>query len=64
MRPVAGEQRWELLELIGTYAVGELEGEEALEAEQLIFEGSVYLHLAESYAKMLVMLSALSNESL
>ncbi len=62
MTPVAGEERWEVLELIGAYAAGELEGEEAREAEQLIFDRSDYRRLAESYARMLVMLSTLSNE--
>jgi anti-sigma-K factor RskA len=61
--PVAGEQRWEALELIGAYAAGELEGEAAREAEQLIFDRPDYRRLAESYARMLVMLSTLSNES-
>ena len=64
MRLVAGEVHWEVRELMGTYAVCKLEGEEAREAEQLILEGSVYLYLAESYAEMLVVLSALSKESL
>jgi anti-sigma-K factor RskA len=63
MTPVAGEERWEVLELIGSYAAGELEGEEAREAEQLIFDRPDYRRLAESYARMLVMLSTLSNES-
>jgi hypothetical protein len=27
MTPVAGEERWEVLELIGSYTAGELEGE-------------------------------------
>ncbi len=62
MSPVVGEERWEVLELIGTYAAGELEGEEALEAEQLIFERPEYRRLAESYARMLVMLSTLGAE--
>ena len=62
MTPVAGEERWEVLELIGAYAAGELEGEEAREAEQLIFDRADYRRLAESYARMLVMLSTLSNE--
>ena len=56
------EERWEVLELIGAYAAGELEGEEAREAEQLIFDRPDYRRLAESYARMLVMLSTLSNE--
>jgi anti-sigma-K factor RskA len=51
-----------VLELIGAYAAGELEGEEAREAEQLIFDRPDYRRLAESYARMLVMLSTLSNE--
>jgi len=62
MRPVAREERWEVLELIGAYAAGELGGEEAREAEQLIFERPDYRRLAESYARMLVMLSALGDE--
>src|ERR671915_2338335 len=62
MTPVAGEDAWAHLELIGAYAAGELEGEEAREAEQLIFDRPDYRRLAESYARMLVMLSTLSNE--
>jgi anti-sigma-K factor RskA len=60
--PVAGVERWEVLEKIGTYAAGELEGEEAREAEQLIFDRPDYRRLAESYARMLVMLSTLGSE--
>jgi anti-sigma-K factor RskA len=63
MTPVAGEERWEVLEKIGAYTAGELEGEEAREAEQLIFERPDYRRLAESYARMLVMLSTLGSES-
>jgi anti-sigma factor RsiW len=62
MTPVAGEERWEVLELIGAYAAGELEGEEAREAEQFIFERPECRRLAESYARMLVMLSTLGDE--
>ena len=62
MTPVAGGSHWEVLELIGAYAAGELEGEEAREAEQLIFERADYRRLAESYARMLVMLSTLGDE--
>jgi anti-sigma-K factor RskA len=62
MTPVAGEERWEVLEKIGAYAAGELEGEEAREAEQLIFERAEYRRLAESYARMLVMLSTVGDE--
>ena len=56
------EERWEVLEKIGAYAAGELEGEEAREAEQLIFEHPDYRRLAESYARMLVMLTTLREE--
>lgn len=58
----AGEQRWEMLEKIGAYAAGELEGEEVREVEQFIFERPDYRRLAESYSRMLVMLNTLSNE--
>jgi anti-sigma-K factor RskA len=62
MTPVAGVERWEVLEKIGAYAAGELEGEEAREAEQLIFDRPDYRRLANSYARMLVMLSTLGSE--
>ena len=62
MAPVIGEERWEVLELIGAYAAGELEGEEAREVEQLIFDRADYRRLAESYARMLAMFSTLGNE--
>jgi hypothetical protein len=58
----AGEQRWKILERIGSYAAGELEGGEAREVEQLIFERPEYRLLAESYARMLVMLTTLGSE--
>jgi hypothetical protein len=61
MTPV-GERHWEMLEKIGAYAAGELGGEEAREVEQLIFERPEYRRLAESYARMLVMLTTLGNE--
>jgi anti-sigma-K factor RskA len=60
--PVAGEEGREVLELIGAYAAGELEGEEARETERLIFERPDYRRLMESYARMLVMLTALGDE--
>ena len=60
--PVEG--RWEILETIGAYAAGELEGEVAREAERLIFERADYRRAAESYARMLVMLDNLSKEPL
>ena len=51
-----------VLEKIGAYAAGELDGEEAHEVEQLIFERPESRRLAKSYARMLVMLSTLSIE--
>jgi anti-sigma factor RsiW len=56
------EDAWAVLEKIGAYAAGELDGEEAREVEQLIFERPEYRRLAESYARMLVMLSTLGSE--
>jgi anti-sigma-K factor RskA len=56
------QRRWETLERIGAYAAGELEGGEAREVEQLVFERPEYRRLAESYARMLVMLNTLGNE--
>ena len=60
--PTTEQERWEVLEKIGAYAAGELEGKEAREAEALIFERPDYRRLAESYARMLVMLSTLGGE--
>jgi len=56
------EERWEALEIIGAYAAGELEEADAHEAERLIFERPDYRRLAESYARMLVMLDTLGQE--
>lgn len=61
MMPV-GEQRWEMLERIGAYAAGELGDEETREVEQLLFERPEYRRLAESYARMLVMLTTFGSE--
>ena len=62
MTTVREQERWEVLEKVGAYAAGELEGEEAREAEQLIFDRPDYRRLAESYSRMLVMLSTLGGE--
>ena len=56
------EDAWALLEIVGAYAAGELEGGEAREAEQLMYDRPDYRRLAESYARMLVMLSTLGSE--
>ena len=58
----ANDRRWEILEKVGAYAAGELEGEEAREVEQLMYERPDYRRLAESYTRMLVMLDTLGNE--
>jgi hypothetical protein len=56
------EDAWAVLEKIGAYAAGELDGEEARKVEQLNFEMPEYRRLADSYAGMLVMLSTLGSE--
>jgi anti-sigma-K factor RskA len=58
----ANDRRWEILEKVGAYAAGELEGEEAREVEQLMYERPDCRRLAESYTRMLVMLDTLGNE--
>jgi anti-sigma-K factor RskA len=58
----ANKRRWEILEKVGAYAAGELEGEEAREVERLMFERPDYGRLAESYTRMLVMMNTLGNE--
>lgn len=55
-------ERWEVLETIGAYAAGELHGSEARDAERLIAGHPDHLRLAESYARMLAMLSMLGHE--
>ncbi len=59
----ATEKRWEALEKIGAYAAGELDGEEAREAELLLMEDEDYPRLVESYTRMLVLLSVMGQES-
>jgi anti-sigma-K factor RskA len=56
------EDAWAVLEKIGAYAAGELDGEEVREARQLIYDRPEYRRLAESYARMLVTLSTLGSE--
>ena len=58
----ADDRRWEILEKVGAYAAGELEGEPAREVERLMYERPDYRRLAESYTRMLVMLDTLGNE--
>ncbi len=52
----------ETMERIGAYAAGELSEEEARETERLFLEEPEGRRLAESYARMLVMLSTLGSE--
>ncbi len=63
MTPLPGEKRWEALERLGAYAAGELEGDEAREAERLLLQNDDYHRLVESYTRMLVLLSVMGQES-
>ena len=54
---------WEILERIGSYAAGELSGEEAHETERFILENAEGRRLAESYTQMLTLLGAIGEES-
>ena len=56
------EDAWAFLERVGSYVAGELEREDAQEVERLILENSDYRRLAESYSRMLVVLSTLGGE--
>ena len=56
------EDAWAFLERVGSYVAGELEREDAQEVERLILENPDYRRLAESYSRMLVMLSTLGEE--
>ena len=57
--------RWEVLEKVGSYVAGELSGEEARETERFVREGGAEgRRLAESYARMLDLLSATGGEPL
>ena len=58
----ANDRRWEIMEKVGSYAAGELEGEDAREVEKLMYERPDCRRLAESYTRMLVMLDTLGNE--
>ena len=55
--------QWELLELIGAYAAGELGPQEAREAERLLIENDDHRRLVESYSRMIVLLSVTGQES-
>ena len=57
------EERWEALELIGSYAAGELEGDEASEVERLILESEDHQELAQLYTRMLTLLSVIGQEA-
>jgi anti-sigma factor RsiW len=58
-----GEDRWELLEMIGAYAAGELDSREARETERLLLENENRQRLVESYTRMFVLLSVMGDES-
>ncbi len=57
------EDRWELIEMIGAYAAGELDSEESRETERLLLEDNDRQRLVESYSRMLVLLSVMGQES-
>ncbi|MGI9050266.1 MAG: hypothetical protein ACR2GU_12990 [Rubrobacteraceae bacterium] len=56
-------ERLEILEKIGAYTAGELEGDEARRAEQLILENEDNQRLSEAYTRMLILLSVMGQES-
>ena len=56
------EDAWAFLERVGSYVAGELEREDAKEVERLILENPDYQRLAESYTRMLAMLTILGSE--
>lgn len=57
------ENRWELLEMIGAYAAGELEGDETRKTERLLLENEDRQRLVESYNRMILLLSVMGQES-
>lgn len=61
--PSTENERWEFMERIGAYAAGEIEGEEAREVERLMLQTEDNRRLAQSYAQMLALLSALGQET-
>ena len=63
MTVVTRERRWEMLEVIGDYAAGELKAEEAHEVKRLILKDRQALRLTESYLRMLVLLATIGSES-
>lgn len=63
MNGARGQDRWELLEMIGAYASGELDSEEARETERLLMENEDRQRLVESYTRLLVLLSVMGQES-
>lgn len=57
------EDAWAFLERVGSYVAGELERDDARSLERLILENPDHRRLAESYSRMLVMLSTLGGET-
>lgn len=57
------EERLKIMERIGAYAAGELEGDEARRTERLILENEDHQRLSEAYSRMLVLLSVMGQES-
>lgn len=63
MRGISEARRWEILEKIGAYAAGDLDEEEAREAEELLLESEDHRRLAESYARLMATMSMLGQDS-
>lgn len=63
MNGAPGKDHWELLEMIGAYAAGELDSEEARETERLLLENEDRQRLVESYTRLFVLLSVMGQES-
>ena len=54
---------WKMLQRIGDYAADELSGEQFLVARRFVLEDDQIRHLAEAYARMLVLLRAVGAQS-
>lgn len=63
MNDAPGKGNWELLEMIGAYAAGELDSRETRKAERLLLANEDRQRLVESYTRMFVLLSVMGQES-
>jgi hypothetical protein len=58
----SADESWEVLRRVGAYAAGELFGEEARQVERLVLERTEMRRLADSYARLLTLLSCVGEE--